>query len=118
MAPKKQNFKKDNPALNFISRPIEDPIETASETNKEASAALKPETKPAPQQTKAMTPEGYKRNPLYIETKSKRVQLILQPSIVEEIKDIAKENGISMNEAFNEAIKDYIAKNTVKKENI
>ena len=52
-------------------------------------------------------PEGYKPNPEYIETKSKRVQLLVQPSVYEAVKAKAKGLGISINEAINEALREY-----------
>ena len=63
----KKNFKGTNPALEFIS----------TDTQEEPQ-----ETKQTPA-TKKEAPEGYKINPEYIEVKSKRVQLLLQPSTVE-----------------------------------
>lgn len=70
---KKKSFK-DNPALQFISTP--DPE----------------------QLTIDKAPEGYKTNPLYIETKSRRLQLILQPSLYERVKAKAEASGLSVNE--------------------
>ena len=67
------------------------------------------ETKATPIKKNAI-PEGYKANPEYIETKSKRVQLLLQPSTVGSIKKLATKKGISMNEAINEAIQEYLSK--------
>lgn len=95
----KKTFKKDNPALSFMSTALE---ETALEADAEQVNI---------QLNKKDVPEGYKINPLYIEKKSKRVQLLLQPSVVGAIKELAKEKGISMNEAVNEAIKDYLQRN-------
>ena len=46
----------------------------------------------------ANVPEGYKLNPMYVEVKSKRVQLILQPSLYAKAKSKAEEAGISFNE--------------------
>ena len=45
---------------------------------------------------------------MYIETKSKRVQSLVQPSVYEKIKSIAINKGISVNEAINEALRKYI----------
>ena len=45
-----------------------------------------------------------------MEVKSKRVQLLLQPSTVDAIKALAKKKGLSMNEAINEAIQAYLQK--------
>lgn len=78
----KKDFK-SNPALQFISQTEEAP-------------AQKPEA-----------PTGYKVNPAYIETKSKRVQLLVQPSVFDAVDRIAKLKGISRNEAINEALKQY-----------
>jgi len=76
----KKSFK-DNPALQFLSTPQEE--ETA-----QPEAVQKP----------AKAPAGYKLNPLYIETKSKRLQLVLQPSLLAKVKERAKEQGLSVNE--------------------
>lgn len=97
----KKNFKQNNPALTnpalaFISTPA---TEAEVQEEQPAQNAIKPTAKP---------PEGYKRNPEFIEVKSKRVQLLLQPSIVDAIKALAKEKGLSMNEAINEAIQEYL----------
>lgn len=70
----KKNFK-DNPALQFLS--TADPAEPAQET--------------APQYP-------MKRNPLYVETKSRRLQLVVQPSLHERLKNRAKARGLSVNE--------------------
>lgn len=75
----KKSFK-DNPALQFISATEEEPQEQA------------------PQQPTEKAPEGYKLNPLYIETKSRRLQLVLQPSLYKRVKDRAKAGGLSVNE--------------------
>ena len=74
----KKTFK-DNPALQFIS--TADTEETRKETPESLAA-----------------PEGYKINPLYIETKSRRLQLVLQPSLYNRVKDGAKQAGLSVNE--------------------
>ncbi len=90
----KKNFKGTNPALEFISTDAQEEPQ---------------ETKQTPA-TKKEAPEGYKINPEYIEVKSKRVQLLLQPSTVDAIKALAKKKGLSMNEAINEAIQAYLQK--------
>lgn len=51
-------------------------------------------------------PEGYKVNPEYIETKSKRVQLLVQPSLYSEAKNISKDLGISLNDFIHRAIQE------------
>ena len=46
-------------------------------------------------------------NPEYIELKSKRVQILIQPSVHEAVKAKAKAEGISTNEAINIALREY-----------
>lgn len=43
-------------------------------------------------------PEGFKANPLFVETKSRRMQLLVQPSLYEAIKARATAEGQSVNE--------------------
>lgn len=69
----KKNFK-DNPACRFFS-------------------TSEPEPQPA-----GAPPDGYKRNPLFVETKSRRLQLVLQPSLYERVKACAIASGLSVNE--------------------
>ena len=92
MTANKKTFKKDNPALSFMT-PVEEEEATVD--------VVKPVKR-------SEAPEGYKVKPEFIETKSKRVQLLLQPSTVDAIKTLAKKKGLSMNEAINEAIQDYL----------
>ena len=75
----KKTFK-DNPALQFISTE-----ESTAEQTQETAQTEQP-------------PKGYKLNPLYLETKSRRVQLILQPSLHEKVKQAAQSEGVSFNE--------------------
>ena len=85
----KRDFKKNNPALSFISSTSEDDAVAVMENT-------------------AKAPEGYKVNPLYIETKSQRINCLMQPSIVEKAKVTAKARGISLNEMINTAVKEYL----------
>ena len=83
----KKTFK-DNPALQFITTPdmerVHESIETATEV-----------------------PSGYKANPAFIETKSKRVQILVQPSVFDAVDRIARARGLSRNEIINEALRQY-----------
>ncbi len=81
----KKSFIKDNPALQFISTAE---TETQQE-EREPTVQPKPAEKP---------PTGYKLNPLYVETKSRRLQLVLQPSLYERVKAGAATAGLSVNE--------------------
>lgn len=79
----KKSFK-DNPALRLISAPDED----SQEHEEQISIS----------ETIVKAPEGYKINPVYVETKSRRLQLILQPSLFERVKSGANTSGLSVNE--------------------
>lgn len=82
---------KDNPALQFISSTEPEETETRQEPELPPEAAQKP-------------PKGYKLNPLYVETKSRRLQLVLQPSLYERVKTRAKAEGLSVNEYVSQVL--------------
>ena len=82
----KKSFK-DNPALQFISQ--------AAEEQTQEQAPVKPTTK---------APEGYKLNPLFVEVKSRRLQLVLQPSLYERVKTGASAGGLSVNEYIHQIL--------------
>lgn len=86
----KKDFK-GNPSMNFISQ-----MSITKADQQEAT----------PQRTPAGTkaPEGYKVNPEYIEKKTKRVQLLIQPSLYSEAKTLSEELGISLNDLIHRAI--------------
>jgi len=91
----KKSFK-DNPALQFITT---QPEETEEEIK---------EVKPAPiPVTTEKPPEGYKLDPRYIETKSRRLQLLMQPSLHAKIKTMAKDRGVSVNEFIHGILEEY-----------
>lgn len=79
---KKTFIDNDNPVLQFISASPKQEIE-------------KPSCKP---------------NPIYLETKSRRLQLVLQPSLFEKVKAQAKENGLSVNEFVHQILNDATEK--------
>lgn len=104
--PAKKRAKRDfkaagNPAMSFISVPDGEPQPQIQPEPKGTDLPLKAEND---------VPAGYRRNPEFIELKSKRVQLVLQPSVADEIKALAKAQGMSLNETITEAIKDYLKK--------
>lgn len=80
---------KDNPALQFISTP---PVEE-----------VQPSPAPAEQNTAVPT----KPNPLYIETRSKRLNLLIQPSLHTKLKNMAKAQDVSINELIHKALEEY-----------
>jgi hypothetical protein len=88
----KKSFKADiNPAMQFISQPEEAPQE---ETSVAAPAKA------------GKAPAGYKLNPLYVETKSRRLQLLVQPSMHDRLKERAAREGKSINELVNSFLED------------
>ena len=85
----KKNFKDYDttpPEMDFIKSSVE--------------KAEKLEKAPAPAKTfKGETvPDGMKPNPLFVEKRTKRVQLVMQPSIYEQAKARAKSQGMSFND--------------------
>lgn len=106
MAGKKSFTAQQNPALAFIStQEPEGKAEGAEEKKR-----LQIETRPLYQREEGATassaahvkttdaPDGYKANPLFVETKSRRMQLLVQPSLYEAIKARATAEGQSVNE--------------------
>ncbi len=79
-----------NPAMNFISTPEETKKAEQVEKVKKVEQA----------------PEGYKLNPLYVETKSRRLQLLLQPSLYEKVKKQADLGGLSVNEFIHSTLEE------------
>lgn len=79
----KKKFDLGNPALHFIGVPKE-------ENGREEGESATP--------SKAAAPEGYKVNPLYIEKKNRRLQLLLQPSLYDKLKERAGKEESSINE--------------------
>ena len=87
----KKDFK-SNPALAFIS---EDSIEAVDHEEEQATIP-----------TGGKPPAGYKLNPKYLETKSKRVQILIQPSVHKKAKAVSKKLGISLNDFISRAVQE------------
>lgn len=71
--------------------------------------------KPAPpaeadkvQGTPAKAQEGYKLNYLYVETRSKRLQLLVQPSLLEKLRAKAQSEGRSVNDVVHTILEDAL----------
>lgn len=94
----KKTFK-DNPALQFISTPAE---------KENQSAPLEQGERIQKVSTSTPVPAGYKLNPLFVETKTKRLQLVLQPSLYERVKAKATAKGISVNEFIHRTLNEVI----------
>ena len=98
----KKTFKDSiNPAMSFISQESIDRAEGETPTTEETIAKVK---------RPAKAPEGYKLNPLYIETKSERLQLLVQPSLKVKLKEKAKQEGTSVNDLVHSILEDALAK--------
>ena len=83
-----KSFKDSNPALAFIS-----------------VSKVKADH---PDRNEDFPPEGYKMNPKYVETKSRRFGLLLQPSVFSSLKELADKKHISVNEIIGNAIDRYL----------
>jgi len=85
MTGKRKSFiEQDNPAMRFISQPA---AEEEQEQGQEEDLPRASEV-----------PKGFKPDRRFIETKSRRLQLLVQPSLHEALKARAKEEGRSVNE--------------------
>ena len=82
----KKTFKAEfSPAMQFISTPTE---ERGGEPNN--------------------APEGYKLSPRHGETRSKRLQLLIAPSLHEKLKERAAADGCSVNDFINRALTEAV----------
>jgi predicted DNA binding CopG/RHH family protein len=99
----KKSFKRSEPTLAFLSGAEE---KTSRPPKKDAPRASSSRSKPTTKDRET-APEGYKLAPQYIEKKTRRVQLLIQPSLYEDVKKKASSLGISTNEAISEALKAY-----------
>ena len=94
----KKTFKDSiNPAMSFISQ---ESIDSAGE---EQLNTMEPARLPA------KAPAGYKLNPQYIETKSERLQLLIQPSLKARLKERASKEGTSVNDLVHNILQDALA---------
>lgn len=90
----RKTFKNElNPALQFIST-------SANEENQKQES-----------QNIISIPVPMKRNPLYIETKSKRIQLLIQPSLYSKLKEISEQKGTSLNDLIHTILEKSTRKN-------
>ena len=105
MARKKSFTGEDSPARQFFSGAVAEP-------EPDAEQEPRTESRQAAMGTGAQegAPAGYKRNPEYIECRTKRVQLVIQPSLYEAAKAAATEAGVSLNEFFNRAVAKAVGK--------
>lgn len=99
----KKSFK-DNPALHFISPPA-GPAKAPKTPRPEREPAARP-----PRAAAVETPPPPGLKPLYVETKSRRVQLLMQPSLHEKLKTAAAGRGQSLNDLIHTALSDWAEK--------
>jgi hypothetical protein len=89
-----------HPAMNFISQESIERVHggesQAEETGKDSGA-----------HPLTASGGGYRFNPVFIETKSKRTQLLLQPSVHEAIRQIAEDEGTSFNDYVNTLLREH-----------
>lgn len=95
----KKTFK-DNPTMNFISKDTIDKVDKPEEPTARPTGIPKP-------------PNGYKINHAFIETKNRRVQLLMQPSLYNNAKEIANGLGISVNDFIHRALQEATYNNDV-----
>lgn len=89
----KKSFK-DNPALNFITKTeIDESKEDAEKKNNKRTESV-----------------PMKPNPLYVETRSKRLNLLIQPSLYAKVKKIANTRDKSMNDLIHNILEEYTNK--------
>ena len=107
MAVKKKSFTDQldpaslNPAMQFISPPESAQTEEAPAVREPRPAYRAPLNPAAGLQVPAAAPAGYRINPRFVEKKTRRVQLLLRPSVYEGIKELADMNGLSVNDLIN-----------------
>lgn len=87
-----------NPTLQFVAQPEPEEIPTAQ-------AERRPAKKSTVSATERKAPPARRAIPEYEETKSRRLQLLLTPSLYEAIKDKAAKERLSVNEYINSELK-------------
>lgn len=88
-----KSFKNENnPALQFISTQSENAQDLSQDTYQDSNVPMK-------------------LNPLYIETKSKRINLLMQPSLHKKLKKIAEKKRTSFNDLVHTILDEYTKNN-------
>lgn len=95
---------KTNPTALLISEPTRKHLDELDREIMPKKSTLTPEDK-RKMQTDFDPPEGYKRNPEYIQVKSRRVQLVLQPAVFDAMAKAADAAGLSRNEYIHQVLK-------------
>ncbi len=114
MAGKKSFTAQQNPALTFISVQESEPIQDAMKAESADSFQKQEETTASASSAhikQASGPDGFKVNPIYVETKSRRMQLLVQPSLYEAIKAKATAESVSVNELIHTILEQTVKGN-------
>lgn len=90
----------ENPALRFINPPPAGGPELANPAAPPPTASAVPPAAGPP----------LKPNPLYVETKSRRLQLLLQPSLHQGLKNRAQADGRSLNDLIHSILAEWLEK--------
>ena len=110
MAAKKTFTDAVNPALQFITPPTEAPAAPSKppRAKRQPGKSSTNNTNKAPRVKTTDAPDGYKANPAFVETKSRRLQLLMQPSLHDRIKARAAAEGLSVNEYIHKALEEAL----------
>lgn len=113
MASKKNFSRQQNPAMAYITpqEAQEAPVEEIHTEAAQSAAEGLADPQKGIRIKKEDVPAGYKVNPLFVEIKSRRLQLLVQPSLYEAIKEQAKAKGISVNEFAHRALEKAVKEN-------
>ena len=99
----KKRFTQSSPAMAYINIPeaeVEDKANEAHAATTKTTINAKPRVKSLQQvRPKVMI------TPKDAETKSRRVQILLQPSVYDAVKQLAEENNTSVNDTINTILK-------------
>lgn len=90
--------KVDSPAKQFIS--------TGKDEQAASTAADKPGRRVFKERETPEAPEGFYVNPMFIERKTRRIQLVLKPSVYDRAKAMAEAKGLSFNEYVHRALEE------------
>lgn len=106
----KKSFKDAlNPAMQFISTPEPEPEETPAAPAEERPRKRRPSAAPEKPLRASNAPEGFKVDPRFIEKKTRRLQLLLRPSLFEKLKARAEAEGLSVNELTDILLEDALS---------
>ena len=119
MSKSKKNFL-DNPALRFIDIPQEEeeeqeqeqetaPVPAESEKPEKPESPERAQTAPDELRAAVNVPEGYRLEKI-TERRTKRLQLVIEPSLHDRLKAAAKDAGVSVNEFAIRALNEKIGK--------